>query len=138
MQVRIDMKIDDRILINNGLPKVNGVQGGTQSAHKLSVNQTGNFKELLGQRISEDNSVKFSKHAEQRMELRHIKITGEGRKKLGAAVERAAGKGVKDSLVVMDDMAFLINIKSKTVVTVMSNSELKDNIFTNIDGAVFA
>ena len=54
------------------------------------------------------------------------------------AVNRAGGKNVKDSLVMVDDIAFVVNIKDKNVVTVMNKDEMKNNVFTNIDGAVIA
>jgi len=57
---------------------------------------------------------------------------------MNEAVNKASTKGVKDSLVIVDNMAFVVNVKSRTVITAVNNNELKDNVFTNIDGAVFA
>ena len=37
----------------------------------------------------------------------------------------------------MDDSAFIVNAKNKVVITVIDKSEMKDNVFTNIDGAIF-
>jgi flagellar operon protein len=51
-------------------------------------------------------------------------------------VEKARAKGVKDSLIVMGDLALIVNVPSKTVVTAVDGENLKENIFTNIDGAV--
>jgi flagellar operon protein len=52
------------------------------------------------------------------------------------AVAKAESKGVKDTLVLMDDLAFVVNIRNKTVITAVNSNELKENVFTNIDGAV--
>ena len=59
-------------------------------------------------------------------------------KRLQEGVKRAGEKGIKDSLVVVDSYAFIVNIPNKTVVTAMDQGETGDHIFTNIDGAVIA
>ena len=69
---------------------------------------------------------------------RHRYFTQVQHKKLVDAVDKAGSKGVKDTLVVMDKMAFVVNVRNRTVITAMNSGELKDNVFTNIDGAVFA
>ena len=56
--------------------------------------------------------------------------------RLETAFNKAESKGVKDALFLMDDKAFIASIKNKTIVTTVSKEELKDNVFTNIDGAV--
>ena len=68
--------------------------------------------------VSGGEGVKFSKHADMRLK------------------QRAGLKGIRESLVIMDDLAFIVNTKSKTVVTAMDQNNSEDNIFTNIDGAV--
>ena len=63
-------------------------------------------------------------------------MTNQLKDKINQAVDRASEKGVKDSLVIVDDMAFIVNVKNRVVVTAVNNEELKKNVFTNIDGAV--
>jgi flagellar operon protein len=96
------------------------------------------FESILQKAVDQSNGVKFSKHAEMRMHARNIDLTQNQKDKLNNAVLAAKQKGVKDSLVIMDDMAFVVNVNSKTVITAANNNDLKENIFTNIDGAVFA
>jgi flagellar operon protein len=96
------------------------------------------FENFLQQAIDKSNGVKFSKHAEMRMQARNIDLTQVQKEKINNAVSKAQQKGVKDSLVILDDMAFVVNVNSKTVITAVNNNELKENIFTNIDGAIFA
>jgi flagellar operon protein len=72
-----------------------------------------------------------------RLEARNISLDALRLEKLRTAVDRAQAKGVKDSLVVMEDVALLVNIPNRTVITAVKQSELKENVFTNIDGAVF-
>ena len=101
-----------------------------------SETESGNsFRELLNRRLERD--ISFSKHADMRARERNIEI-GEGeRNKLSDACDKASQKGIKDALIVMNDSAFIVNAGSKVVVTVVDKNELKGNIFTNIEGAVF-
>ena len=96
------------------------------------------FESVLQQAVGKNTGVKFSKHAEMRMQARNINLTQTQKAKIDSAVNKAEQKGVKDSLVILDNMAFVVNVNSKTVITAVNNSELKDNVFSNIDGAVFA
>lgn len=95
------------------------------------------FSNILNQKLSESRDVKISKHAALRLEARNISLDTLRLEKLRTAVDRAQAKGVKDSLVVMEDVALLVNIPNRTVITAVKQSELKENVFTNIDGAVF-
>lgn len=89
------------------------------------------FREILSKQIS------FSKHANLRREERNIVIDPTEMDMLGDACSKAEEKGIRDALIVMNNSAFIINSKNKTVITVMDRNEMKENIFTNIDGAIF-
>lgn len=91
------------------------------------------FKSVLDNKIEE---LKFSKHSLTRMEMRNLKISQSEYDKLVDAVNKASAKGIKDSLIIMNDKAFVVNLKSKTVITAIDGQTLKNSIFTNIDGAV--
>ena len=80
--------------------------------------------------------VKFSNHAIERMRTRGISYSPEDISKISDAVSRAAAKGSKDSLVLMNDSALIVSVKNNTVVTVMDKNALKENVFTNIDSTV--
>ena len=80
--------------------------------------------------------LKFSKHADARLNDRNIHLTQEQMQRLEEGTKKANEKGIKESLMIMDNMAFIINIKNQVVVTAMDSSENTENIFTNIDGAV--
>lgn len=82
--------------------------------------------------------VKFSNHALKRLESRNITLGTDEINKINSAVEKAESKGSKDSLVMMHDTAFIINIPNKTVITALPVGESNDNVFTNIDSVVFA
>jgi len=80
--------------------------------------------------------LKFSKHAAGRLTDRNISLSTEQLERLNTATKKANEKGIKDSLVLMDSLAFVVNIPNNTVVTALDKSETDLNIFTNIDGAV--
>ncbi len=82
------------------------------------------------------DGVKFSNHAVERMRSRGISFKPEDMGRLNEAVGRAAAKGSKDSLILMNDSALIVSVKNKTVVTVMDKSALKENVFTNIDSTI--
>lgn len=96
------------------------------------------FSSILNQKIRETRDVKMSKHAMMRLETRNINLDDDQVERLKNAVDKARAKGVRDTLVVMDDVAFVVNVGARTVITAVNQSELKENVFTNIDGAVFA
>lgn len=82
--------------------------------------------------------IKFSGHAAKRLETRDIQLDDVALQNLQNAVDQAEAKGAKDSLVMMNDVAYIVNIPNKTVVTAMKLSERSDQVFTNIDSVVFA
>ena len=80
--------------------------------------------------------IRFSKHAAGRLEDRNISLSDEQMLRLNDAARKASEKGIKESLVIVDSLAFIVNIPNNTVVTALERSETADNVFTNIDGAV--
>lgn len=95
------------------------------------------FKEILDSKQSETektNGLRFSKHANQRLATRNINLSAERMERLENGTTKAREKGIRESLVMVDDMAFIVNIKNNTVITAVGDSD--GSIFTNIDGAV--
>ena len=80
--------------------------------------------------------VKFSKLAENRLSDRIIELTDKQLERLNDGTKKAGEKGIRDSLVLVDQIAFIVNTKSNTVITAMDQTEADENIYTNIDGAV--
>lgn len=87
---------------------------------------------------SRETTLKFSKHATSRLADRNIELTKEQMDRLTEGTNKAGSKGIKDSLVMVDHLAFIVNIPKNTVITAMDQSQADENIFTNIDGAVIA
>uniref|UniRef100_UPI004056BF26 TIGR02530 family flagellar biosynthesis protein n=1 Tax=Acetatifactor sp. TaxID=1872090 RepID=UPI004056BF26 len=90
------------------------------------------FQEILQQK----STVKFSKHAAGRLMDRNISLTENQLERLNDGARKAEAKGIKDSLVIVDELAFIVNVPNNTVVTAMDSTETTDNVFTNINGAV--
>lgn len=82
------------------------------------------------------DSLKFSKHASSRLQDRNIELSESQIDRLNAGMHKAGEKGINESLVLMDQMAFIVNVKNNTVITALNDQEMKDNVFTNIDGAI--
>ncbi len=93
------------------------------------------FKQKLG--LTDDPDIlHFSNHAISRLQKRNIDITPADLQRINSAVEKASSKGSRDSLVLIDDLALVISVASKTVVTAMDKASMKDQVVTNIDSAV--
>jgi flagellar operon protein len=56
--------------------------------------------------------------------------------RLNGGVARAAAKGSRDSLVLLDDTAFVVSVRNRTVITAVDRARMRDQVFTNIDSAV--
>ena len=94
------------------------------------------FQDILEQASEAGSEVRFSKHAAGRLSTRNIELTDSQMERLQEGTKKAQAKGIKDSLVLVDSLAFIVNVPSSTVVTAMEQSEAQENIYTNIDGAV--
>ena len=92
------------------------------------------FEEILQKQ--QTGEIKFSKHAANRLNDRNIELTSEQLERLSDGTRKAGEKGIRESLVLVDELAFIVNTGSNTVITAMGQAETKENIFTNIDGAV--
>ena len=94
------------------------------------------FESLLIEQLEKNHPLRFSKHAQERIDQRGIEISETLLDSLKGAVDKAREKGAKDVVIIDAKGAFIVNIPNNTVVTTISESELRQNIFTNIDSAV--
>ena len=83
-------------------------------------------------------AIQFSKHATKRLEQRGLDIDAERMARLEKAVGQAEAKGSKDSLILLDELALVVSVQNRTVVTAMDEQSSKEHVFTNIDSVVFA
>ena len=107
-----------------------GQMSSTATQGSVAVNQASAGASTTG--------LKFSKHAVNRLSDRNIDLNQELMERLNAGVQSAGEKGIKESLVMVDRLAFIVNIPNNTVVTAMDSTNTNENIYTNIDGAVIA
>ena len=127
---------------NNQFLSIEQLQNQYLKQPKVSINslpvQGMSFGEILQKQQDTQVSepVKFSKHAASRLSDRNIELTDEQMERLNDGTKKAGAKGIKDSLVLIDQLAFIVNTKNNTVITAMEQAETDENIFTNIDGAV--
>ena len=108
----------------------------TAGKKKASIPQpTGaTFQQILEQKQAQSTELRFSKHANERLASRNIQLSSAQRERLSGGVEKASQKGIRDSLVMVDNMAFIVNVTNRTVITAVGDGD--DKIFTNIDGAI--
>lgn len=106
--------------------------GGVVKNNNIPVSgESKPFKQMLAEQV-----VTLSNHAAKRLEQRGIKLGVEQMDQINAAVHKAAEKGAKESLILMQDMALIVNIQNRTVVTALDKQSMKNNVFTQIDSAV--
>jgi flagellar operon protein len=126
--------VSDRILIGHLTTGRTGpLQGTGRSIDRSRTESNGNlsFGDILNQQ-----QLKFSHHAEQRLQQRGIQLMPDQLNRISDAVDKAAAKGAKDSLVLFKDIAMIVNVPNRTVVTAMDGNSMKEHIFTQIDSAV--
>lgn len=114
---------------SHGQPEKN-----TDSKKKQDIS----FQEILKStaQTAQEESLRFSKHANQRLADRNIDLSRQQLERLKTGADKAREKGIRESLVMVDNLAFIVNVKNNTVVTAVGDT--KDSVFTNIDGAVIS
>jgi flagellar operon protein len=110
-----------------------GVPEKTPAEKQQKPSGAAGFDRVLREQLS---GLRFSAHAEDRIAKRNIQITLDQLERLKGAVERAREKGGKDTLVMVDDKAFVVSVENRTVITALSGPAIKEGVFTNIDSAV--
>ena len=94
------------------------------------------FENYLKAQIDRQSAVRFSAHAQRRLEARNIDFGDENVVRLEQAVDQAAQKGARESLILMDDLALVVSVKNRVVITAIDAHNRKENVFTNIDSVV--
>ncbi|SFK80868.1 flagellar operon protein [Lachnospiraceae bacterium KH1T2] len=133
-------------IANGNYPSINEIadrylKTGSNSGSAASVKEDRTFAEILADKrtsLNKASGLNFSKHAAERLSSRNIELGPEQLERLSEGVSKAEAKGIDNSLVMVDELAFIVNTSSQTVVTAMDSTETKNNVFSNIDGAVIA
>lgn len=123
---------------------VGRVAGAAPVAPARGARPAAEFDGVLAQRLREAAAarqpapaepVRWSAHARDRLAQRQIQVTPEVQASLEGAVTSLASKGSRESLVVVDRLAFVVSVPNRTVITAVERGGLKDQMFTNIDSA---
>jgi flagellar operon protein len=122
-------------LYNKPLTKINKTEIRKPTNNSQIVNSNLPFQQILQEKLDVEE-LKFSNHALERLKRRNINLSNEQLNKLKSAVAKVASKGARDSLVLVDSVAFVVSVKNKTVITAIDGEQMKENVFTNIDSAV--
>jgi flagellar operon protein len=122
----------------SGIDQISGI-GVAQSLEKTKaansqINSDVSFSYLL----KAANDVTFSNHAQKRLEKRDIQLGESEMERLNDAVSKAESKGAKESLILMDQLAFIVNVQDRKVVTTVNMNQRSDGVFTQIDSVVIA
>jgi len=129
------------------IPNVSGGPGNivnrenTQAPDPIGtkgIESNESFSQILGNQLEKPiaEPLRFSAHASARIQSRKLNLGADEMRKLGEAVDRAAAKGLDDTLILTKDAAFIVSVKNRTVVTAMDINSMQGNVFTNIEGAV--
>lgn len=113
--------------------------GKTQSPRAGQVAGQVDFRRVFEGVIGpEQKEVKLSAHARERLRERSIELGETDMARLTSAADKVASKGGRDALVVMDGLGLILDVANRTIVTAIDRQRLQENVFTNIDSAVFA
>ena len=114
-----------------------GQIGSPIIAPQSQVPQSGKseFQKILSEKTGK---IEFSAHAEKRLAQRGIQLSQADMDRLTQAVDRAKTKGAKESLVLLNGLAFVVSVPNRTVITAIDMESMKENVVTNIDSAVIA
>jgi flagellar operon protein len=131
--------IDPITLAMSGLrPIVPQTIPSQAAAKKPDASKTSDFGNLLEQTVRDSEPVKFSAHAQNRLLHRQISLTEPQMSRLEKGVSEAAGKGAQASLVMLDNLALIVSVRNRTVVTALDQAQNSSHVFTQIDSAVIA
>jgi len=94
------------------------------------------FAKVLREQLGQSEPVHFSAHAQQRLDSRAIRLTPDDNARIAQALDQAAAKGARESLLLMDKVALVVSVPNRTVITALGPDESANTVFTNIDSAV--
>ena len=112
--------------------------GQTSSGSSTPVSNGPSFASVLAEQTSATSAPTFSKHAIERLQRRGIDMDHQTLGRLTEGIQRAAGKGARNSVVFVDGTAFVTSVQNNTVITAVTPEAMNSHVFTNIDSAVIA
>lgn len=130
------MQVYNNRIITPVAPVANNKKVQNQINTNSNTTTTNSFQDILNNEIDSSSKLQFSKHASMRLSARNVNLSDEQILRVEEGVKKANSKGINDSLVLVDDIALVVNVKNRVVITAMNQENSNENVFTNIDGAV--
>ena len=112
-----------------------GAAPSTPKTQQVSGASGASFADLLGKTQA---APQFSRHALARLTQRGIQLDSSTVARVTEGINRAAGKGSRDSVVFVDNTAYVVSVRNNTVITAVDSEHMREHVFTNIDSAVIA
>jgi len=129
-----DMRLNISFPVVSGNPLIEQTQKVDKEVNDDADKDS--FKSILTEMLRNNSEVNFSKHAVKRAIDHNIELTDESLSRLNEGVKMASEKNLEEPLILVGNTAFLVNIPNNTVITAVDSSDMKGNVFTNIDGTV--
>lgn len=126
------MAIDRGVFIG---PQPASLRPAAQPANRPGSNAGAAFQDALQQA---SQGIQFSRHAQKRVDNRDLNLDPSRLDRLNTAIDKAAQKGSRNSVVMLDGLAVVVDVNQRTVVTAMNATQGKERVFTNIDSVVIA
>lgn len=131
------MKMSQPIQISHLQKPVNLIEIAERGqANSSGKAEPSSFKDMFSKELASSTGVQFSKHAEQRLYSRGIELSDVTLNKISDAISRADTKGSKETLILTDDVALVVSVKNRTVITAFDRDNLREGVVTSIDSAV--
>ncbi len=129
--------MDDRMMVNQPIQRPGSTQPTRRDqAGRAAEERQADFGEILEKRLEEKDDIEFSRHARERLESRGINVTPRTLNRLQEGLEKAEDKGAQESLIMVDDTAYIVSVENRTVITAVDEANVRENVFTDIDSAV--
>ena len=137
------MKLAELQIRQTGLPlrpdQIQGPKGSRETQRSKTVqNDQPSFNDILNQKVAEQSKLKFSAHAMKRMDQRDMHPSQIELERLNEGFEKARAKGAQSSLILVDEMAYVVSVKNETVITALDREAAQGNVFSNIDSVAIA
>lgn len=120
----------------HGITGISSAERLKRAHQPAEPNAKVSFEKILESKQSELTKVRFSQHAQNRLRERNITMSANDYVRLRDAMQKISEKGGRESLVLMDNQAFVVSAENRTVITAMDGSNMRENVFTNIDSAI--
>ncbi|MCL6629277.1 MAG: flagellar protein [Armatimonadetes bacterium] len=123
--------------MSNVIRGINPAVHKTVSAPQSPTGRT-DFSTVLAQETQRLDSLRISSHAQKRLASSRVELSASDIRRIDQAVERASAKGSNQSLVMLDNLALVVSVKNRVVITAIDEARTREGIFTNIDSVVIA